>query len=133
VFLRPPAADRSGLVNRVRLEGEKIGGGLCLGPQADHRGGPVAPSRSAAAIFVCECKMILELDSLIPLTTILGAAAAPTIAAIWAENRRKRDVKMAVDLAVVTADNVAEVRETLVGSVNDQLSDCGRARELGGS
>ena len=80
--------------------------------------------------------MILELNSFVPLVTILGAAAAPTIAAIWAESRRKRDAKMAAGLAVVAAEKVAEVKETLVGTaetanmkldtihtlVNDQLS-----------
>jgi hypothetical protein len=67
--------------------------------------------------------MIIDLTSIIPLVTIVGAAAAPTIAAIWAENRRKRDVKMAADLAVVTAEKVAEVKETLAGTVNEQLSE----------
>jgi hypothetical protein len=57
-----------------------------------------------------------------PLVTIVGAAAAPTVAAVWAENRRKRDVKMA-DLAAATAEKVAEVKETLVGSVGEQLSE----------
>jgi hypothetical protein len=66
--------------------------------------------------------MIIDLTSIIPLVTIVGAATAPTIAAIWAENRRKRDVKMAVGLAVVTAEKVAEVKETLGGTVSEQLA-----------
>jgi major membrane immunogen (membrane-anchored lipoprotein) len=49
--------------------------------------------------------MILEINSLIPLVTILGAAAAPTIAAVWA----RRDARMA-------AERAAEVRETLIGA-----------------
>jgi hypothetical protein len=43
--------------------------------------------------------MILELNSIVPLVTILGAAAAPTIAAIWAEGRRKRDARKAAETA----------------------------------
>jgi hypothetical protein len=53
--------------------------------------------------------MILELNSLVPLVTILGAAAAPTIAAIWAEGGRKRDARKA-------AERAAEIKETLIGT-----------------
>jgi flagellar hook-associated protein FlgK len=51
--------------------------------------------------------MMINLNDLIPLATILGAAAAPTIAAIWAESRRDRDAKIA-------AQKVSEVKEKLV-------------------
>jgi hypothetical protein len=60
--------------------------------------------------------MILELNSLVPLVTILGAASAPTIAAIWAEGRRNRDARMAAGLAVVAAEKVAEVKNRLMGA-----------------
>ena len=73
--------------------------------------------------------MILELNSLVPIVTIIGAAAAPTIAAIWAESRRNRDARIA-------AEKVSKVKETLIGTaetaniklddihhlVNDQLT-----------
>jgi hypothetical protein len=59
--------------------------------------------------------MILEINSLVPLVTIMGAASAPTIAAIWAEGRRKRDARDA-------AKNVNEKLDTIHILVNDQLS-----------
>jgi hypothetical protein len=62
--------------------------------------------------------LLTFLNSFVPLVSIIGAAAAPTIAAIWAESRRKRDAKMAAGLAVVAAEKVAEVKETLVGRRN---------------
>jgi hypothetical protein len=55
--------------------------------------------------------MILELNSIVPLVTILGAAAAPTIAAMWAEGRRGRDARRA-------ARERAEVKETLVATAD---------------
>jgi hypothetical protein len=72
------------------------------------RGGPVALHRLAAAILG-EGKLVFDINSLIPIVTIIGAASAPTIAAIWAENRRKRDAREA-------ARERAEVKETLVAT-----------------
>jgi hypothetical protein len=59
--------------------------------------------------------MILDLTSIIPLITIIGAAAAPTIAAIWAEGRRKRDARM--------ADTKLDTIHTLVNSQLSQAVD----------
>jgi hypothetical protein len=56
--------------------------------------------------------MIFELNSLVPLVTILGAASAPTIAAIWAEGRRKRDARDA-------ATKVSDVKNTLMETAKE--------------
>ena len=58
--------------------------------------------------------MIFELNSLVPLVTIMGAAMAPTVAAIWARNGQAREAKDAARLASVAATKVAEVKSTLV-------------------
>jgi hypothetical protein len=73
--------------------------------------------------------MILELNSLVPIVTILGAAAAPTIAAIWAERRRERDARRAAreraevkETLVATADVANAKLDTIHALVNSQLS-----------
>ena len=59
--------------------------------------------------------MIFELNSLVPLVTILGAASAPTIAAIWAEGRRMRDARDA-------AKNVNEKLDTIHSQAVNRLT-----------
>ena len=69
--------------------------------------------------------MIIELNSLIPLMTIIGAATAPVISQIWAEGRRARDAKDAARFASIAAMKVAEVKSTLVhtAAVSDAKLD----------
>ena len=67
--------------------------------------------------------MILELNSLVPIVTIIGAAAAPTIAAIWAESRRNRDARIA-------AEKVSEVKETLIGTADRLTAATSEIEEL---
>jgi hypothetical protein len=73
--------------------------------------------------------MIIDLNSFVPIVTILGAAAAPTIAAIWAEGRRNRDARRAVieraevkETLVATADVANAKLDTIHSLVNSQLS-----------
>jgi hypothetical protein len=58
--------------------------------------------------------MVFDLNSVVPIVTIIGVASAPTIAAIWAEGRRNRDVRKAAELAAVAAQKVSEVKHTLL-------------------
>jgi hypothetical protein len=62
--------------------------------KADQRGGSMR-SELGPPRHIWGMHMILDLTSIIPLVTIIGAAAAPTIAAVWAEHTRRRDAKMA--------------------------------------
>jgi hypothetical protein len=66
--------------------------------------------------------MILEINSLIPLVTILGAAAAPTIAAIWSEDRRKRDSRNVAKKLIEMSDVANAKLDTIHTLVNSQLS-----------
>ena len=58
--------------------------------------------------------MVINLDDLVPLATIIGAAAAPTIAAIWAGHVANRNALNAAVLAVTAAEKVSDVKHTLV-------------------
>jgi hypothetical protein len=64
--------------------------------------------------------MVVDIGSFIPLVTILGAAAAPTIAAIWAERKRAKDARRAQESSDIAAMKVAEVRNTLVATASSQ-------------
>jgi hypothetical protein len=58
--------------------------------------------------------VVIEINSFVPLATILGAAAAPTIAAIWAEGKRAKDALRAADYAAIAALKVAEVKDATI-------------------
>lgn len=57
--------------------------------------------------------MLVQIDSFIPLVTIIAAASAPVISSIWAEGRRAKDAKRAAELAAIAAMKVAEVKNSL--------------------
>jgi hypothetical protein len=55
----------------------------------------------------------MNVDSFVPLVTILGAASAPTLALIWAEARRKR-AELAVETMLATAlREIVDLKETV--------------------
>jgi type II secretory pathway pseudopilin PulG len=60
--------------------------------------------------------MVVEINSLIPLVTILGAAAAPTIAAWSAGRVANKNAKQAADAAHLAAMKAVEVKNTLVAN-----------------
>jgi flagellar hook-associated protein FlgK len=75
--------------------------------------------------------MVAEyLNSIVPLATIVGAAAAPTIAAIWAGRVADRNAQKAADLAALAAMKVAEVKSTLVQTSDATKSQLGEIHTL---
>lgn len=74
--------------------------------------------------------MMVDLNSIVPLATIVGAAAAPTMAAIWAEGKRSRDATRAAEAAATVAMKVAEVKGTLVRTSEATTAQLGEIHTL---
>jgi hypothetical protein len=61
--------------------------------------------------------MILEIDSILPLVTILGAAFAPTIASIWAGHTANKNAEK----AAIKASEVKHALENTSQVMNNKL------------